>query len=124
MSRNFFIDQTRADRYAAAERFCERDNIRLDTVGKIAAGKEPVSGSADAGLDFVENKNDAKLVAQCTKLAKEFRRRFTHTCHRLDRLDNYSRRIVVRDRADAAYIAKFGHYVTGHVRLADLAIFA
>ena len=61
--RNFFIDQTRADRNAAAEGFGKRDNVGLRAARQIASAEKPVSGTPDSGLHFVEDQNNSELVA-------------------------------------------------------------
>src|SRR5688572_19559501 len=120
--RNVLVNQTRADRNAAAQTLCERYNIRLNVISKIAASKKPVSRSADAGLNLVKNQHRTEFITNIAKLSKKFRFCFSNARHRLDRFENYPCGLFVKHRPHGFYISKFGFDMIRDVRLAYFAI--
>ena len=77
--------QAGADRKAAAERLGQRHDVGRDAGVLIG---EHVAGAADAGLYFVENQQQAVVVAQLAQRAQECMRHHPHAAFAHDRLDH------------------------------------
>src|SRR5712692_11846667 len=71
MRSDLFPYQTSADGNAAAERLRQSDDVRYDSVTRVAPGKEPIARAADSGLHFVIDQDDAAHVAQFAPRAIE-----------------------------------------------------
>ena len=77
--------------HAAAERFGEAQNVRLNVF--VLAGKH-FAGAPHAGLHFVEDQQRAKLIAQLTHRGQVALRRQDHAPFTLDRLKDHRRDII------------------------------
>ncbi len=86
------------ERQAAAERFCDRDQIGLDAV---LLAREERAGAAESRLDLVGDQHDAVHVGDSPQLAQELRRRRNEAALTEHRLDDDRRDAVRRRRAVA-----------------------
>ena len=110
---------------AATQRFGKAQNIRLNVF--VLAG-EHLAGAPHAGLDFIEDQQRAKLVAQLAYRGQIARRRQNHPAFALNRLKDHRRDVIAgllalaQQRAHRIDIAK--RYMTesrqqGHKRLTE-----
>ena len=74
--RDLFARQHRAERQASAQGFGKRHNIRFDAEMFIA---EEFSGSSHAGLHFIEDQQQAALIADFSETAHDNPRPATMT---------------------------------------------
>ena len=81
-------------RHAAADAFAERHDVGLDA-GVLVV--EQLSGPAHAGLDLVDDQQQAVLLGQRAQLLQELIGRRPHAGFALDRLQHHGDR-VVRDQ--------------------------
>ena len=87
--------QQRADRETAAQRFRGGKHVRRHAVVHIGV---QLPGTADAGLDFVENQQRVVRIAQFTQAAQEVRIRRHDAAFTLHRFNDHRAGIVVDQR--------------------------
>ncbi len=110
---DFFGGDRRANRHhAAAERFRQAQNVRLHVF--VLAG-EHLAGTPHAGLDFVEDQQRAKLVAQLTHGRQIALRREDDAAFTLNGLQDHRRHVIAGFTAFAQHGAHGVNVAERHV---------
>ncbi|MNS92713.1 hypothetical protein D3C72_1268570 [compost metagenome] len=89
--RQFIRGQHGADRVAVAQGLGGRQDVRRDAVAHVG---EQRASAAHAALDFVENQQGARLVAQGAQLLEELRIARHHAAFALYRLDDHCAHVI------------------------------
>ena len=98
-----FRCQQRADRETAAQRFRGGKHVRRHAIVHIGV---QLPGTADAGLDFIENQQRIVRIAQLTQAAQEFHIRWYDAAFPLHRFNDHCAGIVVDQRLCRVEVVK------------------
>ena len=112
--------QARADREAAAKRLGQRHDVGFDAGVLIG---EQIAGAADAGLHFVENQQQAVIVAKLAQRAQEIVRHDAHATLAHHRLDDDCSGFRCNGFLDGVEIVEDDLIETGHRRAEAFEIF-
>ena len=120
IARDFFTNQDRPERQAAAERFCQHDDIGLDAVGLRG---QILTGAAEAALNLVQNQKRVVFGCQPRRGLHKLGADLKNAALALDRLQDHGASIFAHCFFQIANVIEAHKPEARHQWLEILAVF-